>query len=316
MTSRLAGSRVAFLATVIAGCGSVLAGAPEGMKVWVTGDSTRIDPTRGIAFEDNPLLYPDALTGNYQESNLIRDGKEKRITMKAARNETVAFQIIVERINSAKLSNATVNLGELAGPGGKKIPAGNMDLYKEWYVHVTKASQQDYTLGTGYYPDALLPCLRWKGNLYPHDFVMPFDIPDTMSEVGDEQRNQALWVDVYVPRDRDQAPPGTYRSTITVRLGDLSVSLQLQLQVWDFALPEESHIKGNIPTDTEINVLPEDVELRYYQLLRRHRLAMGVLGYAPETQIRRLLQSSGSATGYLRNELRSQGLRTPDADWT
>ena len=43
----------------------------------------RIDPTKGTAFEDNPLLFPDSLTGNYQESNLIWDGRQKRIALKA-----------------------------------------------------------------------------------------------------------------------------------------------------------------------------------------------------------------------------------------
>jgi hypothetical protein len=255
------------------------------MKVWATGDSTRIDPTTGRAFEDNPLLFPDSLTGNYQESNLIWDSKQKRITLKAARNETVAFQLIVERVGPGTLSNVHLAFGELSGPGGAKIPARNLDLYKEWYVHVTKASRQTYTLGTGYYPDALLPCLRWTGNLYPHSFIMPFDIPDTMSDMGERQKNQALWVDIYVPRNRDQAPPGLYTSTITLTSNSGRTDLNLQLQLWDFALPEESHIKGNIHTDTEINALPPDMELRYYQLMRRHRLAMGVLGYAPDLKI-------------------------------
>ncbi len=265
--------------------GGVLANPPGGMKVWVAGDSTRIDPTRNTAFEDNPLLFPDCLTGNYQESNLIWDGKQKRIALKGARNETVAFQFIVERAGAEKLSNVRVDLGDLSGPGGKKIPAGNIDIYKEWYVHVTKPSRQTYTLGTGYYPDALLPCLRWTGNLYPHAYVMPFDVPDTMTDIGEDQRNQALWVDIYVPLDRQNAPPGTYTSTMTVSSDSGRVGLNLQLQLWDFALPEESHIKGNIHTDTEINTLPEDMELRYYQLMRRHRLAMGVLGYAPGLKV-------------------------------
>ena len=262
-----------------------IAGAPAAMKVWIVGDSIRIDPTKNAAFEDNPLLFPDGLSGNYQESNLIWDGEHRRISLKAARNESIAFQIVIERTGPEKLSDIKVSLGELSGPGGKKIPAENIDLYKEWYVHVKKPSRQTYTLGTGYYPDALLPCLRWTGNLYPHAYVMPFSIPDPMTDIGDEQRNQALWVDIFVPRDRQEAPPGTYASTITVISDSGQAELNLQLQLWDFALPEESHIKGNIHTDTEINVLPEDMELRYYQLMRRHRLAMGVLGYAPALKL-------------------------------
>jgi hypothetical protein len=262
-----------------------MAGPAAGMRVWVVGDSTRIDPTKNTSFEDNRLLFPDSLSGKYQDSNLIWDGQLRRISLKAARNETIAFQIVVERTGSEKLSNIKVNVGEPAGPGGKKIPTENIGLYKEWYVHVTKPSRQSYTLGTGYYPDALLPCLRWTGNLYPHAYVMPFEIPDTMTDMGQEQRNQALWVDIFVPRDRQEAPPGNYTSAITVTSDGGQAELSLQLQLWDFALPDESHIKGNIHTDTEINTFPENMELRYYQLMRRHRLAMGVLGYAPDLKV-------------------------------
>jgi hypothetical protein len=117
-------------------CASTGAAAPPaGMEVWVVGDSTRIDPTTNSAFEDNPLLFPDCLSGNCQESNLIWDANQRRISLRAARNETVAFQVVVERTGSGKLSNVKVNLGDLSGPGGGKIPTGNVSLYKEWYVH-------------------------------------------------------------------------------------------------------------------------------------------------------------------------------------
>jgi hypothetical protein len=53
----------------------------------------------------------------------------------------------------------------------------------------------------------------------------------------------------------------------------------------DFALPDENHLAGNIHTDTELNTFAPELELRYYQLMRRHRLAMGVLGYAPDIEV-------------------------------
>ncbi|HSB17004.1 MAG TPA: hypothetical protein VLE22_21310 [Bryobacteraceae bacterium] len=259
--------------------------APAEMKVWAIGDTVRIDPIDGKAFEDNPLMFPNCQTGDYRESNLIWDAKSKRITLRAARNEVVAFQIVVERRGSEKLSNARVEIGEPAGPSGKKISLANIDLFKEWYVHVTQQSRQKYSLGTGYYPDGLLPCLRWTGNLYPHMYVHPFEIPDMMNGIGDRQRNQALWVDIWVPRDRADAPPGTYASKIRITSNTGSEELTLQLQIWDFALPEQTHVMGNLHTDTELNVFPEDLELKYYQMIRRHRLAMGVLGYAPDLKV-------------------------------
>ena len=259
-------------------------GAPPALDVWAAGDSVRIDPIRAQPFEYNPALFPDGVAAAFKTSSLVWDGAARRVSLKAARNETVAFQIVIER-TAKQLSNVRVALGELTGPGGAKIPGANIDLFREWHVHVKKPSKQSYTLGTGWYPDGLLPCLRWSGNLYPQTYVMPFDLPDPLNNIGPEQKAQAMWVDLYVPNARAQAPPGRYTAPVTVSSDEGSVSLTLDLDVWDFALPEESHLKPNIHTDTEINALPDDLELKYYQLMRRHRLAMYPLGYAPGLKV-------------------------------
>jgi hypothetical protein len=94
-----------------------------------------------------------------------------------------------------------------------------------------------------------------------------------------------MWVDIYVPESRVAAPPGKYTAPVTVSSDQGQVQLTVELSVWDFALPEESHLKPNIHTDTDINVLPEEMELKYYQLIRRHRLAMYPLGYAPALKV-------------------------------
>jgi len=158
-------------------------------------------------------------------------------------------------------------------------------LFREWYVHVKTPSKASYTLGEGWYPDGLLPCLRWTGALYPHSYVMPFDLPDPLNNIGEKQKSQAMWVDIYVPKARTEALPGRYLAPITVSSNEGQEQLTLELQVLDFALPEVSHLKPNIHTDTEINAFPEEMELKYYQLMRKHRLAMYPLGYAPALKI-------------------------------
>ncbi len=258
--------------------------AAGAMEVWAVGDTVRVDPIQNQAYEANQKLFPDTIRGDYKQSNLIWDGASRRISLRAARNETVAFQIVIERTGE-KLSNVKVALGELAGPHGAKIPASGVDLFREWYVKVAAPSGGPYMLGTGWYPDGLLPCLRWTGNLYPHTYVMPFDLPDPLNNVGAEQKSQAMWVDLYVPSSRAAAPPGSYTAPIVVSSDEGQVQLTVELRVWDFALPEESHLKPNIHTDTEINAFAEEMELKYYQLMRKHRLAMYPLGYAPVLKV-------------------------------
>ena len=266
------------------GAAGIISETDTGMKVWAINDSVRVDPIRNKPFEENPSLFPDGLRPGYKDSNLFWDGSARRIKLKAARNETVAFQIVIER-TGAKLTNVSVALAELAGPAGARIPMGNIDMFREWYVHVENPSQQSYTLGTGWYPDGLLPCLRWSGNLYPHTYVMPFDLPDPLNNVGNEQMSQAMWVDIYIPKSPQDAPPGNYTAPIVVFSDQGRTELSLELQVWDFDLPEESHLKPNIYTDTEINSFAEDLELKYYQLARKHRLSITPMGYAPALQV-------------------------------
>lgn len=88
-----------------------------------------------------------------------------------------------------------------------------------------------------------------------------------------------------MPNSRRDAPPGRYAAPVTISSDQGQVRLTLELQIWDFALPEESHLKPNIHTDTEINALPDELELKYYELMRRHRLAMYPLGYAPALKV-------------------------------
>ena len=182
--------------------------------VWAIGDTVRIDPVRSRAFEENPKLFPDGVGGDYKNSNLVWDGASRRVSLHAARNETVAFQIVIER-TGAKLTNVKVALGELAGPDGSHIPAANVDLFREWYVDVETPSERNVSLGPGWYPDALLPCLRWSGNLYPHTYVMPFDLPDPLNYVGESRRARRCgWM--FTCRTARRGAAGHYTAPITV----------------------------------------------------------------------------------------------------
>ena len=105
------------------------AGDPS-FNVWAVNDSVRVDPVRNQPFEDNQQLFPDGIRQGYKQSNLIWDKASNRISLKAARNETVAFQIVIERTGD-KLSNVSVATPQLQGPHGATIPLDNVDLFRE-----------------------------------------------------------------------------------------------------------------------------------------------------------------------------------------
>jgi hypothetical protein len=127
-----------------------VSGANANIEVWAVSDSVRVDPVGNKPFEDNHSLFPDGIRPGYKNSNVIWDGTARRITLKAARNETVAFQIVIERTRE-KLSNVRVVPAGLIGPNGAKIALENLDLFREWYVHVRNPAKESYTLGPGWY---------------------------------------------------------------------------------------------------------------------------------------------------------------------
>ena len=63
-----------------------------------------------------------------------------------------------------------------------------------------------------------------------------------------------------------------------------SESIRLALDVWDFALPQESHLPGDIWNGSMRNMPPEE-ELAYYQLARQHRFTPLIYAYRPELSI-------------------------------
>ena len=259
-------------------------GGAEGklsFNVWAAGDGVRVNPVTGKYFEDRPDIHADYPTGDYAKRNAIWDAATNRVTLHAARNEFVSFQVIVERgadYPAEKTANTMIIFNEMTGPDGVKINRRNLAMFKAWYVKVTRPSSgyEKSSLGQGWYPDALIPAASWRG--------IPFGIPDGLNKIGPKQRNQSIWVDVYVPRDRKQAPPGKYTGKLGVYWEGGRRIINVELNVWDFALPDEIHCRGDIWNGTLKN-MPRKQEMGYYQMAKRHRFQPGVCFYRPKLTV-------------------------------
>jgi hypothetical protein len=133
-------------------------------------------------------------------------------------------------------------------------------------------------LGPGWYADGLLP--KRHANLATG---FPFSIPDLYNNIPG-QRNQAIWVDIFIPLEKENAPPGQYSGTLEVAWKGGRDTILVVLEVWDFALPQESHLPGDIWNGSMRNMPPEE-ELRYYQLAQQHRFLPLVYAYRPKLLI-------------------------------
>jgi len=250
----------------------------ESPTLWAVGDGVRVNPVTGKLFESRPDIHKDYPAGDPRQGNPVWNAGNRTVSLRSARNEFVAFQVIVE--TSSPIEKVDAQLSPLKGPAGASIGRPYLALFKEWYVNVRHATTgyEGTSLGPGWYPDALMPERRVK--LYPG---FPFSIPDVYNNIPD-QKNQALWIDIFVPYDRAKAPPGRYEGDVTVRWAGGRETLKIALDVWDFALPQESHLPGDIWNES-MRSMPQREELAYYQLARQHRFTPLIYAYRPGLSI-------------------------------
>lgn len=192
--------------------------------------------------------------------NSAWDGSNIQIS--GARNETVSAQLILEAASGAA-QDVSVTVSSLVGPGGASIasrPASGDGLFnfvgRNVEVFVVKYQEIKGLSRTGsdfyderHIPEGFrlpydplghpLPGLGWPQRpnhnqqypeiAVPHELEPRFTIPAA--------RNQAVWLDVYIPRD---TPAGRYSGTVAVREGNGTVHLvPLALKVNNFTLPDK-----------------------------------------------------------------------------
>ncbi|MCW5979808.1 MAG: DUF4091 domain-containing protein [Bryobacteraceae bacterium] len=251
---------------------------PAGVTVWAVGDGVRVNPVTGKLLEDRKDIHRDYPTGDYRASNSFWNAASQTISLKAARNEYVSFQVIIDA--SEPVDEVDADAFELRHSADGKAAGWTVELFKEWYVQVRRPSTgyEGTSLGPAWYPDALMP--KRPARL---GTAFPFSIPDLYNNIPG-QKNHALWIDIYVPYERAAAPPGRYSGKLPVRWKGGQDALEVTLDLWDFALPHETNLKGDI-WNGSMRQMPPDEELRYYQIARQHRFHPLIYAYRPKLSV-------------------------------
>lgn len=245
------------------------------VTVWAVEDGVRVDPVSGkVLVQDRTDIHRDYPTSDYRHSNLVWDRESRIVRLRSARNEFVAFQLMVE--TDEPVRNVDVSLEVLVHESGARLKDRSIRLFKEWYVQVRRPSlgYEGTSLGPGWYADALMP--KRPAGLFTG---FPFSIPDIFNNIPN-QKVQGIWFDIYVPESRREVPPGRYSGQIDVVWEGGRESLPVHLDVWDFSLPEETHLEGDLWNGSMRGMSPED-ELAYYHMARRHRFLPLVYAYRP-----------------------------------
>ena len=197
-------------------------------RVWAVGDGDKVERDE----QNHPA----------SARNAVWDGRVVRLF--AARNEIIAFQVIVEADGDG-IGQLSVRLPELVSatdrityqpPGADPTNSVGrpIQIFTTNYMLVSDASNAPWVFErgspaapsdpTGWKPVQLVPenARRGRGG-------MPVSIK--------KNENQAVWIEIYVETAR---APGIYRGTISVQTDHTRRSLPVELQVFDFALPDEN----------------------------------------------------------------------------
>lgn len=217
-------------------------------------------------------------------------------SLKAARNEFEAFQLIL-KAGATTVSNVSVQVGSLTGPGGASIPAANVALYAERCYKVFAEPSNDEPANAedswsvsklGEWPDALVPDVdtyfREKRNAFP--LTVPANA------------NRAVWVELLVPQNQ---VPGTYTGSVTVLVNGVAHAVvPVSLRVGAFTLPSTPSLRSAF-------------SMKWDEPAAAH----GITADEPAAQLRARSASArrwstGSpsrprSTGYLRRRQRSAG---------
>ncbi|HTU20934.1 MAG TPA: GDSL-type esterase/lipase family protein [Gemmataceae bacterium] len=180
-------------------------------------------------------------TDGYLAANHLWSAKEKRIRLHAARNEFVAFQVLLR--GSIKGVHPKLTL---EGEEGAKIQT----VFGK-YHHVDSKK--------GPLPDPIVPL----GGV--------LNVPAEDEDIAG-QKSGSLHVEIYVPHT---IKAGDYKGRLILDAGEQSLSLPVSLRVWDFTLPDYLSF---LP---EMNCygLPAN-ERAYYRLAHRHRTVLNRVPYS------------------------------------
>lgn len=251
-------------------------------EISILPSSIRLDPSTNAIIEQRFDAVPNSLVKqDLLKENWIYDGNS--VNLHAARGEYISFQLVLT--NNTKQSLKGIQVVTEKFQNASVSFEIEPELFLEWAVEV-KSPSTGYpkaSLGTGWYPDALIPysSIQADSSKVGRRWVYPLELPDFNNRI-DDQRSLLIWVDQYVPYAENEAPAGNYTSNISVRVGQETKTIPINLEIWDFAIPNENNLKASLQHEGFLSGMDPQSELAIYQLFKRNRISLMDPTYKPE----------------------------------
>jgi len=244
--------------------------------------SVRLDPVSNKIIEhrfDIDGDLPEKI--NLLKENWIYDGD--LISLHGARGEYVSFQLVITNNSNSTLTGIDVEMTPFRNEE-TQLP-NSPELFLEWAVEV-KTPSTGYpkaSLGKGWYPDALVPMefIQTDSSEVKGRWVYPLNLRDFNNRIND-QRSMVIWVDQFIPFDYGKAKPGNYTSTFSVTIDNETKTIPINLEIWNFALPNENQFKASLQQEGFLSNMDEEQELEVYQLFKRNRISLMDPTYKPD----------------------------------
>jgi hypothetical protein len=232
------------------------------------------------AVSDGEKVERDDRAHPLKAANAVWDGRA--VHLAAARNEIVAFQVIVEA-DAAGVLALTATLPELHRRDGSEailyappasdpsLSAGRpIQLFTVHYMNVTAESHADWAWKPGS-PAAPRDATGWKPvQLVPENARsgrggLPIAVGPGLV--------QAVWIEVYVRRD---LPPGLYAGTLTITADGRAAALPVELRVFDFALPDANSLPVMVYFEPDQPELYQgrNLDPAFHRFAHRHRVEL------------------------------------------
>jgi hypothetical protein len=233
-------------------------------RIWAVNDGEKI--------ERDATNHPASVRNSAWDGHVIH--------VFGARNEIVAFQLIVEA-DARGIGALSVRLPSLASARDRityRPPAADpteyvgrpIQIFSEHYMLVTTPSNASWVYDrrspgtppdpTGWKPVQLVPenARRGRGGL-------PVKV--------DPRQNQAIWIEVYIGRER---APGLYRGTIDVGADAVRRTIPIELEVFSFTLPDENSMHAMLYYSSDQAELYQgrNLDAPYHRLAHRNRVEL------------------------------------------
>lgn len=237
-------------------------------------------PARVWAVNDGEKVERDDLGNRGRASNSAWDGH--RIKIFGARNEVIAFQVVVEAGDDG-IGELRVALPELKMRGGDARiryapPAADptdyagrpIQLFPVNYMNVTETTRANWVWRPGS-PAAPADTLGWKPvQLVPENAKagrggFPLNVA--------RRQNQAVWVEIYTTRD---LPAGTYEGRVEVTADGRKQEIPVELELFDFTLPDENSMHAMVYYEPSqpLQYQGRDLDPQYHRFAHRHRVEL------------------------------------------